>query len=326
MAKHRSRSRRKTPQCAAANNAETPHPEARAAEPAPPEQLLGHTRYTPYPKDDPGKDPERLASEQAIREEGRAARQAGPARQPPSVASVQTACDHARLSLQLLGRLSRREKYDSDDARLSLPLLGRLSRKEKYGSNDHEPDYRRDFIEPILELWRRVLPRDCPPPLLPDTQPNIEAARSALDLLQAELVRLGERQARLAGPATEPVPSRSDGRTITAPAPPQHGPASLTDDSETYVLVSELWPARREFKRPSDVTKFLHKLPNEPFPTGIRNRREGQRRKVHLGDWHRHFTQKDRRTNEALGDESLQERIADIVAKTEQERQQKRRK
>ena len=81
-----------------------------------------------------------------------------------------------------------------------------------------------------------------------------------------------------------------------------------------YVLVSELWPSRTEFKRASDVTKFLKKLPNEPAPTGIRNIRNGQRRLVHESDWHRFFREKDRRESELLDHESLQEIIAQIEA------------
>jgi hypothetical protein len=290
-------------------------------------------RFIPYPKDDPGKDrgqlaseqaawEEALAREQAIRAESQAAREAGPARRPRSVADVQKACDDARLSLQLLGRLSRKERYDSNDCH----VLGRLSRTEGYDRHDcREPDYRGDFIEPILELWRRVLPRDCPPPLLRDTQPNIEAARSALDLLQAELARLRARQAPPPGPAAGPVPSGLDWGTKPGSKPPGRGAEAVAGDSENFVPVGELWPTRPEFKRASDVTRFLDSLPNEPFPAGIRNQRKGQRRKVHLVDWYRHFTAKDQRTDAALDDEALGDRLADIAARTEQERQRKRR-
>jgi hypothetical protein len=101
--------------------------------------------------------------------------------------------------------------------------------------------------------------------------------------------------------------------------------AASTSDNAEYVLVSELWPSRSEFHRPSDVTKFLKRIPNEPAPTGIRNRRKGQRRFVHEADWHRYFREKDRMASELLDDEALQEKLADIEAQKAIEREQKKR-
>lgn len=95
---------------------------------------------------------------------------------------------------------------------------------------------------------------------------------------------------------------------------------------EEYVLVSELWQDRTEFKRPSDVTKFLDKIPNEPAPTGIRNVRKGQRRFVHETDWHRFFREKARRESELLEGTALQGQIADIEARKALERERKNRR
>jgi hypothetical protein len=111
------------------------------------------------------------------------------------------------------------------------------------------------------------------------------------------------------------------GKAPEAPAGPTPG-----DDPTAYVPVGELWPNRPEFKRPSAVTKYLDKLPNEPFPSGIRNQRKGHRRFVHLGDWHRHFEEKDRRASEELGAEPSQEVIDGIERRKAQERQHKQRK
>jgi hypothetical protein len=110
--------------------------------------------------------------------------------------------------------------------------------------------------------------------------------------------------------------------TDLLPAGAAKQPAS--DDAE-YVLVSELWPSRPEFKWPSDVTKFLNHLSNEPAPAGIRNRRKGQRRYVHEADWHRYFREKDRQASELLDDATLQEQLADIEARRATEREPKKR-
>jgi hypothetical protein len=104
------------------------------------------------------------------------------------------------------------------------------------------------------------------------------------------------------------------------------GPASAGDDPSAYVAVSELWPHRQEFKRASDVTKFLDRLPNEPAPAGIRYRRQGQRRFVHAGDWVRFFAEKDRRATEALDAEDVQDALAGVAARQAQERERKRRR
>jgi hypothetical protein len=101
-------------------------------------------------------------------------------------------------------------------------------------------------------------------------------------------------------------------------------PASVGDDPTAYVPVKELWPQRSEFKRDSDLTKFLDRMPNEAAPAGIHNRRKGQRRFVHAGDWHRHFAEKDRRASEALDAEAVQDTLADIAARQAQERERKR--
>jgi len=100
-------------------------------------------------------------------------------------------------------------------------------------------------------------------------------------------------------------------------------PPSVGEDPSAYVPVKELWPQRPEFKRDSDVTKFLDKLPNEPAPTGIRYRRAGQRRFVHAGDWLRYFAEKDRKASEALDAEEVQKTLVGVAARQAHERERK---
>jgi hypothetical protein len=95
-------------------------------------------------------------------------------------------------------------------------------------------------------------------------------------------------------------------------------PAPLASDNE-YVRVGELWPNRPEFKRYSDVTKFLNKTPE------IRSIQKPRRRYVHESDWHRYFREKDRQASEQLDGDALQEQIADIEARKAVERQRKKR-
>jgi hypothetical protein len=98
-------------------------------------------------------------------------------------------------------------------------------------------------------------------------------------------------------------------------------------DEDPFVPVSKLWPSRSEFKRASDVTKFLARIPNEPAPAGIRNRPDGPRRRsVNELDWHRYFREKDRQASELLDDEALQEQIADTQARMAEEHERKKQK
>jgi hypothetical protein len=107
----------------------------------------------------------------------------------------------------------------------------------------------------------------------------------------------------------------------------QPAPVAIEQDQKdpsAFILVGKLWRDRSEFKRASDVTKFLDKIPNEPAPAGIRYQRNGQRRYVHAADWYRYFAEKDRKASEALDAEGLQEFLADQVARQAQERERKR--
>ena len=101
-------------------------------------------------------------------------------------------------------------------------------------------------------------------------------------------------------------------------------PDSVEDDLSAYVPVKQLWQHRLEFKRDSDMTKFLDKVPNEPAPTGIRNYRKGQRRFVHAADWLRYFAEKDRKASEALDSKAAQAFLADTAARQAQERERNR--
>lgn len=95
------------------------------------------------------------------------------------------------------------------------------------------------------------------------------------------------------------------------------------DDATNYALVSELWPQRSEFTRADQVTRYLNKLPNTPAPKGIRNRKEGQRRYVHVADWHRHFQDRDRAASESLDQETVTKSLDGVVERYEKERTRK---
>ncbi|MEX0718438.1 MAG: hypothetical protein WD066_17725 [Planctomycetaceae bacterium] len=89
---------------------------------------------------------------------------------------------------------------------------------------------------------------------------------------------------------------------------------------DEFVLVSELWPNRTEFKWAYQVTRFLNKTPE------IQSIQRGRRRYVREADWHRYFREKDRQASESLDDEALQEKLADIEARKAEEQAKKPRK
>jgi hypothetical protein len=176
-------------------------------------------------------------------------------------------------------------------------------------------------VEKVADLVaRRGTPPTTPPgkPYLRKAMDAREGIRQALQYVQA-CADLAAAQLAAAPATAEALPAQPTagltGAGLLTPPPGR--------DPKDYVLVSVLWPNRPEFKRPSDVTKFFGKVPDEPAPAGIRNYRAGPRRRlVHETDWHRYFREKDRRASEALDAEAAT--MKGIAARLSEEQDRKR--
>jgi hypothetical protein len=84
-------------------------------------------------------------------------------------------------------------------------------------------------------------------------------------------------------------------------------------DESAFVPMSDVWD--QEFKSAALCSRFLDKHPE------IRQRKPSpNRRDVYLPDWHRYWRQQQAIQSEALGDEAMQEHIADIEARKATER------
>jgi hypothetical protein len=143
-----------------------------------------------------------------------------------------------------------------------------------------------------------------------------EAAQVNVDGLKAPQFEL-----RLLEELLEAALAEKKGGGVSTPG---QALAGSQEGLDAFVGVKTLWVQRSEFKRASDVTKFLAGVPHQAAPVGIRNYRKGQRRMVHAADWLIYFAEKDRKASEALDDESAQEILADVAARQAQERQRKR--
>lgn len=89
-------------------------------------------------------------------------------------------------------------------------------------------------------------------------------------------------------------------------------------DLTAYVPMAVLWPER--FPRADNCTRFLNAT------TEIRQDKPSKyRRLVHAADWHNYWKKKDEEQSVLLNDDALQAKLADVEARTKEERERKKR-
>lgn len=99
----------------------------------------------------------------------------------------------------------------------------------------------------------------------------------------------------------------------------RHG-ADPTVDLTAYVSLSKLMETRTEYKTLASCGKFLDNHKGE-----IRQRHPSKnRRLVHAGDWHRYWEKHDKQQFESLGDEYIDEMLADREARKAAERHRRK--
>jgi hypothetical protein len=179
-------------------------------------------------------------------------------------------------------------------------------------------------VEGRIDMWMMSNARKHFPARTPATHLIVAVRYDQLYALMPEELRQEHRAAQDRVKANcENAAANTSGGNPGQPS--AAAPSGGADDPSAYVLVSCLWPQRpAEFRRASDVTKYLDKVPNEPFPDGIRNRRKGHRRYVHAGDWHRHFAEKDRKASDAWDTEAVPDYMAEVEARKDVERARNR--